>query len=70
MRTPFAAAQRVIATWADDASDDERQSVSVPSRASSSNGAGYEMTTVRDIAGTAGTGTATLYRLIGSKEAL
>ena len=66
----FAAAQRVIATWADDASDDDTAGhIRAVARVEFGR-RGYEMTTVRDIAAAAGTGTATLYRLIGSKEAL
>ncbi|WP_019927434.1 TetR/AcrR family transcriptional regulator [Nocardia sp. BMG111209] len=68
----FAAAERVIATWAgdEDAVAGERAAhVRAVARAEFGR-RGYEMTTVRDIAAAAGLTLGTAYRLIGSKDEL
>jgi AcrR family transcriptional regulator len=66
------AANRVIETWADDGRaghDDKAAHVRAVARAEFGR-RGYEATTIRDVAASAGLGTGTVYRLIGSKEKL
>jgi AcrR family transcriptional regulator len=68
----FGAAQHVIGTWTDDEdaeSSDRAAYIRAIARAEFGR-RGYEMTTVRDIAAATGLGTGTVYRAIGSKEAL
>jgi AcrR family transcriptional regulator len=72
-RSPARAlADELILTWADDTDDDtDARAVHIRAVARKEFGRkGYEVTTVRDIASAAGLGTGTVYRLIGSKEAL
>ncbi len=72
-RSPaFAAATRVIETWSDDGDvDPTDKAAHVRAVARSEFGRrGYEVTTIRDIASAAGLGTGTVYRVIGSKDAL
>jgi AcrR family transcriptional regulator len=68
----FAAANEVIATWADDSdADPGDKAAHVRAVARTEFGRkGYEVTTVRDIASAAGLGTGTVYRVIGSKDEL
>ncbi|MQY27435.1 TetR/AcrR family transcriptional regulator [Nocardia aurantia] len=67
----FAAAERVIATWTDDAAAASDRAAHVRAVARAEFGRrGYEMTTVRDIAAAAGLTLGTAYRLIGSKDEL
>ena len=67
------AANRVIETWSDGASetdhDDKAAYVRAVARAEFGR-RGYEATTIRDIAAAAGLGAGTVHRLIGSKEEL
>jgi AcrR family transcriptional regulator len=66
----FKAAEEAIETWADaGAVDDKAAHVRAVARAEFGR-KGYEVTTIRDIAGAAGLGTGTVYRLIGSKDEL
>jgi AcrR family transcriptional regulator len=72
-RSPaLAAAEEVIATWAEAGDADPRDKAAhVRSVARAEFGRkGYEVTTIRDIASAAGLGTGTVYRLMGSKEQL
>ncbi len=67
----FAAANDVIATWADDSADAGDKAAHVRAVARKEFGRrGYEVTTIRDIAAAAGLGTGTVYRVIGSKDEL
>jgi AcrR family transcriptional regulator len=67
----FAAAEKVIASWADPDHDEGGPAAELEDVARSEFGRrGYEATTVRDIAGAAGMSTGTVYRLAGSKEEL
>jgi AcrR family transcriptional regulator len=68
----FAAANEVIATWADDSdADPGDKAAHVRAVARTEFGRkGYEVTTIRDIASAAGLGTGTVYRVIGSKDEL
>jgi AcrR family transcriptional regulator len=68
----FAAANDVIATWADDSDTDPNDKAAhVLAVARTEFGRrGYEVTTIRDIASAAGLGTGTVYRVIGSKDEL
>jgi AcrR family transcriptional regulator len=68
----FAAANRVIETWADDSeADPSDKAAHVRAVARAEFGRkGYEVTTIRDIASAAGLGTGTVYRVIGSKDEL
>jgi AcrR family transcriptional regulator len=68
----FAAAEEAIKTWADEnESEANDKGAHVRSVARAEFGRkGYEVTTIRDIAAAAGLGTGTVYRLIGSKDAL
>jgi AcrR family transcriptional regulator len=68
----FAAANDVIATWADDGdADPSDKAAHVLAVARTEFGRrGYEVTTIRDIASAAGLGTGTVYRVIGSKDEL
>jgi AcrR family transcriptional regulator len=66
------AVNRVIETWGhegESADDDKAATVRSVARAEFGR-RGYEATTIRDISSAAGLGTGTVYRLIGSKEAL
>jgi AcrR family transcriptional regulator len=66
------AVNRVIESWSDESGagpDDGTAQVRAVARAEFGR-RGYEATTVRDIASAAGLGTGSVYRLIGSKEAL
>jgi AcrR family transcriptional regulator len=64
------AANRVIETWSDASTTDDK-AAHVRSVARAEFGRrGYEATTIRDIASAAGLGTGTVYRLIGPKEEL
>src|SRR5215468_5827188 len=68
----LAAADEVIQTWTDESEadpNDKAAHVRVVARTEFGR-RGYEVTTIRDIASAAGLGTGTVYRLIGSKEAL
>ena len=68
----FIAAQRVIATWTDDQDagpTDRAAHIRAIARAEFGR-RGYEMTTVRDIAAATSLATGTVYRAIGSKDAL
>ena len=66
----FAIADQVIETWTDE-SDPNDKAAHVRGVARTEFGRrGYEVTTIRDIASAAGLGIGTVYRLIGSKEAL
>jgi AcrR family transcriptional regulator len=68
----FAAGDKVIRTWTDDAHadpDDKAAHVRAVARAEFGRKS-YEVTTVRDIASAARLGTGTVYRLIGSKDEL
>ena len=66
----FIAADMAIQTWHDDSEADDR-AAHIRSVARTEFGRrGYEGTSVRDIAAAAGLGHGTLFRLIGSKEAL
>jgi AcrR family transcriptional regulator len=72
-RSPARAlANELILTWADDSEQDaDDRTTHIRAVARKEFGRkGYEVTTVRDIASAAGLGTGTVYRLIGSKEAL
>lgn len=67
----FAAVSEVVDTWDDGDPQDGSKAAQVRAAARTEFGRrGYEGTTVRDIAATAGMGTGTVYRLIGSKEQL
>jgi AcrR family transcriptional regulator len=67
----FAAAEKVIAGWADPDDDDDTKAAELRAVARSEFGRrGYEATTIRDIAAAAGMSTGTVYRLAGSKEEL
>jgi AcrR family transcriptional regulator len=68
----FAAASRVIETWADDSdADPSDKAAHIRAVARTEFGRkGYEVTTIRDIASAAGLGTGTVYRVIGSKDEL
>ncbi len=66
----FIAADQAIQTWHDDSDADDRAAhIRAVARAEFGR-RGYEGTSVRDIAAAAGLGPGTLFRLIGSKEAL
>jgi AcrR family transcriptional regulator len=71
----FAAANRAIDTWparggdAEDGEDDRVAKLRAVARAEFGR-RGYKATTIRDLAAAAGLGTASVYRLIGSKEEL
>ena len=66
----FIAADQAIHSWQDDSDADERTAhIRAVARAEFGR-RGYEGTSVRDIAAAAGLGHGTLFRLIGSKEAL
>src|SRR5262249_4437486 len=66
----FVAADTAIETWEDDSEADDRAAhIRAVARAEFGR-RGYEGTSVRDIAAAAGLGHGTLFRLIGSKEAL
>jgi AcrR family transcriptional regulator len=66
----FIAADEAIQTWHDDSGADDRAAhIRAVARAEFGR-RGYEGTSVRDIAAAAGLGPGTLFRLIGSKEAL
>jgi AcrR family transcriptional regulator len=67
----FRAAQEIIDSWdkADDADDERLTKLRAVARAEFGR-KGYEATTVRDIGAAAGIATGTVYRLIGSKDAL
>jgi AcrR family transcriptional regulator len=66
----FIAADKTIQTWRDDTDADDRANhIRAVARAEFGR-RGYEGTSVRDIAAAAGLGPGTLFRLIGSKEAL
>ncbi|HSQ28999.1 MAG TPA: TetR/AcrR family transcriptional regulator [Gemmatimonadaceae bacterium] len=68
----FAIADQVIETWTDESEanpDDKAAHVRKVARTEFGR-RGYEITTIRDIASAAGLGIGTVYRLIGSKEAL
>jgi len=66
----FIAADKAIQTWHDDSGADDRAAhIRAVARAEFGR-RGYEGTSVRDIAAAAGLGPGTLFRLIGSKEAL
>ena len=66
----FIAADKAIQTWHDDSDADDRAAhIRAVARAEFGR-RGYEGTSVRDIAAAAGLGPGTLFRLIGSKEAL
>jgi AcrR family transcriptional regulator len=72
-RSPARAlANELILTWANDSDQDVNdRATHIRAVARKEFGRkGYEVTTVRDIASAAGLGTGTVYRLIGSKEAL
>lgn len=68
----FGAASEVIETWADDReADPSDKAAHLRAVARAEFGRrGYEVTTIRDIAGAAGLGTGTVYRMIGSKDEL
>ena len=68
----FAIADQVIETWTDGSeADPDDKAAHVRQVARTEFGRrGYEITTIRDIASAAGLGIGTVYRLIGSKEAL
>jgi AcrR family transcriptional regulator len=67
----FHAAQQVIGSWDEAGNEDDEQLVQLRSVARVEFGRrGYESTTVRDIAAAAGLSTGTVYRIVGSKEAL
>jgi AcrR family transcriptional regulator len=68
----LAAAHDVIETWADDSeADPSDKAAHVRAVARAEFGRkGYEATTIRDIASSAGLGTGTVYRVIGSKDEL
>jgi AcrR family transcriptional regulator len=66
----FIAADKAIQTWNDDSdTDDKAAHIRAVARAEFGR-RGYEGTSIRDIAAAAGLGHGTLFRLIGSKEAL
>lgn len=65
----FAAAERAIAEWVDDETDDKLSHIRAVAK-SEFGRRGYEGTTVRDIAAAAGMGHGSVFRLIGSKEEL
>jgi AcrR family transcriptional regulator len=68
----FIAADEVVQSWIDDseaAPNDKAAHVRAVARTEFGR-KGYEVTTIRDIAGAAGMGTGTVYRLIGSKDEL
>jgi AcrR family transcriptional regulator len=66
----FVAADTAIKTWQDDSDTDDRAAhIRAVARAEFGR-SGYEGTSVRDVAAAAGLGPGTLFRLIGSKEAL
>jgi AcrR family transcriptional regulator len=66
----FVAADAAIQTWHDDSDADDRMArIRAVARAEFGR-RGYEGTSVRDIAAAAGLGPGTLFRVIGSKEAL
>lgn len=66
----LSAAREVVETWAEEPDPrDKAARVRAVARAEFGR-KGFEVTTVRDIASAAGLGTGTVYRLIGSKEAL
>ena len=66
----FVAADQAIQAWTDDSDVDDRTAhIRAVARAEFGR-RGYESTSVRDIAAAAGLGQGTLFRLIGSKEAL
>ena len=71
-RSPaFAAAQRAIATWQDNVTEeDERVAVLRTAARTEFGRLGYRATRIRDIASAAGMSTGSVYRLIGSKENL
>jgi AcrR family transcriptional regulator len=65
------AANRIIETWSEERAGEDDKAAFVRAIARAEFGRrGYEATTVRDIASAAGLGTGTVYRAIGSKEAL
>jgi AcrR family transcriptional regulator len=65
------AADRVIATWHDLGGEADERAMMLRAVARAEFGRrGYEATTIRDIAGAAGVSTASVYRLIGSKDEL
>src|SRR5262245_1873593 len=68
----FAAAQHVIGTWTgDEDAEPADRAAHIRAIARAEFGRrGYEMTTVRDIAAATGLATGTVYRTIGSKDAL
>ena len=68
----LAAADDAIETWSDDSdADPTDKAAHVRAVARAEFGRrGYEVTTIRDIASAAGLGTGTVYRVIGSKDAL
>ena len=66
----FIAADNAIQTWHDDRDTDDRTTHIRAVARSEFGRRGYEGTSVRDIAAAAGLGPGTLFRLIGSKEAL
>ena len=67
----FAAAEEAIKTWTDETESEGDKAAYVRAVARAEFGRkGYEVTTIRDIASTAGLGTGTVYRLIGSKDEL
>jgi AcrR family transcriptional regulator len=67
----FAAAEKVIASWADPDDAEVGESADLKAVARSEFGRrGYEATTIRDIAAAAGMSTGSVYRIAGSKEAL
>lgn len=68
----FAAANRVIQTWAEDdvtGKRDKAAHIRAVARAEFAR-RGYEITTIRDIAAAGAVGASTVYRLMGSKEEL
>jgi AcrR family transcriptional regulator len=66
----FIAADKAIQTWQDDTDADDRTAHIRAVAREEFGRRGYEGTSVRDIAAAAGLGHGTLFRLIGSKEAL
>jgi AcrR family transcriptional regulator len=68
---PFAAAQRTVDDWARGGRDEDERLPLLRAAARSEFGRrGYETTTVRDVAKAAGLSVGTVYRLVGSKDAL